>query len=102
MLPNLSHCLFCFVTLLTTILTSGQVFYRLSSKEDDVKVEDESIPFLTPSFFTCGLNDSCAKVAKKKGKDQFKVVIGQETTGVEFVVYEKVKGNDYFEIFIPC
>ena len=88
--------MFCFVTLLIINLISAQVFYRLSSKEDDVKVEDKNIPFLTQSFFTCGSNNDCTTVAKKKGKSQFKAVIGQETIGEESIVYKKVKGNDYF------
>ena len=100
MLQKVSHGLFCIVTLLTTNLTSAQILFRLSSKEDGFKIEDENIPFLTQSFFTCGSKDDCAKVAKKKGKSQFKEVTGKDTVGEESVVYEKVKGNDYFELSI--
>ena len=93
MLLKISHGIFCFVALLIIIQTSAQVFYRLSSKEDDVKEEDEEILFLTESFFACGSNDDCTEIAKKKGKRRFKMVIGQKTIGEEYVVYKKVTGN---------
>ena len=100
MLQKVSNGLFCFVTLLTINLTPSQVYFRLSSKEDGFKIEDENIPFLTQSFFTCGSNNDCEKVAKKKGKSQFKEVTGKDTVGEESVVYEKVKGKDCFELSI--
>ena len=67
-----------------------QAFYRLASKDSEIKVEDAHVPFLTQSFFTCGTNDDCTDVAKKKGKGQFKEVTGQEANGEDFVSYKKI------------
>ena len=70
-------------------IKSMQVFYRLASKDKEIKMED-GVPFLTQSFFTCGSNQDCTEVAKKKDKGQSKDVIGQEANGEDFVSYQKI------------
>ena len=85
------------VALLLNLITSTQVFYRLSSKDGDMKIEDERGPFLTQSFFTCGSDGDCKGVAKRKGNGQFKEVNGQKVNAEEFVTYTKVIGESKYE-----
>ena len=82
------------VAFLVDPIASKQVFFRLVSKEDDVKVEDERVPFLTKSFFTCSTKANCAEVAKVSGKDQFKEKTANETIGEGRVVYKKIKHTE--------
>ena len=72
-----------------------EAYYRLVGEGDHIKVGDEGVPFLTQSFFTCGSNNDCAEVAKKKkGKGPFQEVVGQETNVDDFVSYKKtLKGK---------
>ena len=87
-----------YIAALINPIASMQAFYRLTSQENGIKVED-GVPFLTQSFFTCGSNQDCTEVAKKKkGKGEFKEVIGQETNGEDFVSYKKVKGKQSFQL----
>ena len=74
------------------------VFYRLASKENDFKVDDERVPLLTQSFFTCGSNVNCKEVAKEAGKGQFKEVTGPEANGEDSVSFKKMIGKKNFEL----
>ena len=81
----------CFYALLITPAICTQTFYKLAGKsEKDASVADESVPFLTQLFFTCGSNEDCAELAKIKGGNDFKEVIGQQKVNEDAVVYEKV------------
>ena len=91
MFPKWYHGLIYFVALSINPIRSTQVFYTLASKGEDVKVEDENVPFLSRSFFLCVSNEDCSEVARRKGKSQFKEVIGKENIGEDSIVYEKVK-----------
>ena len=87
-----------FAALVASTASMQQAFYRLSGTDNEVKVEDENIPFVTQSFFTCSTNDDCTKASKKKGKSQFKEVTGQEANGEDLVSYKKImKGKWNFQ-----
>ena len=87
------NCCFCFIfisTSLTDPVKCIQTVYKLVGKPDYAEVTDSSVPFLTQSFFTCGSNEDCTKVAKVKGNNEFKEVVGQQAVKEDAVVYEKV------------
>ena len=71
-------------------VSSIGTFYKLVENGDDATVVDGNVPFLTQAFFTCGSNEACTKVAKTKGSNDFKEVIGQQKVKEDAVVYEKV------------
>ena len=77
--------------MLTNPVTSIETFYKLAGKHDDASVADENVPFLMKSFFSCGTNEDCTKMAKDKGSSEFNEIIGQQKVKEDAVVYEKVK-----------
>ena len=83
-------CLACFCALLTNPVLSMGTFYKLAGKHDDASVADEKVPFLTKSFFSCGSNQDCAKIAKNEGSSEFKEVNDQQKVKENAVVYEKI------------
>ena len=79
----------CFCAFLATPVICKETFYKLASKDSSgAPVTDDNVPFLTQSFFTCGSNDDCTKIAKVKENSE--EVIGQQKVKEGAVVYEKV------------
>ena len=91
----ISNCCLCYLACLCALLINPQTcigtFYKLSGHNDDASVSDANLPFLTQSFFSCGSNKDCAKVAKTKGGNGFKEVLSQQTSEASAVVFEKVE-----------
>ena len=77
--------------LLINVSISTQTFYKLAGKDDDATVPEQSVPYLIQSFFTCGSNEGCTKVAKTRKSSDVTEVIRQQNVKVDAVVYGKLK-----------
>ena len=91
MFQNLPLCIACLCSFFMTYAICTQTFYKLVGNDDDASVADENVPFLTQSFFACGPNEDCTKVAKIESSSDFKEMIGQQKVKEDAVVYQKME-----------
>ena len=88
-------CCLCFSVFINVLLintvTSVETYYKLVGTNDDEAMNDENKPFLTQSFFACGSNKACKKIAKAIESSEFKEVIGQQKLKEDSVAYEKME-----------
>ena len=90
MFPNWFLCVILFCAFLTEAVLCTQTFYKLVGSTHGASVAVEYVPFLTQSFFTCGSNEDCTKVAKFKGSSRHSELLHQKAITDDAIVYEKV------------